>query len=1096
MSITETISPAAQATANNTTTAHAKHLPLPPNARPPPTKFHTIDGIIKSHVAEGFNSTILAYPATVAGTNDFEEYTPKDLDRFIDAAVAKYISDGVEPADPQLEEAPVMAVLAPSSLEIVVTIWALNRMGYALLFLSTRLAADAYARLMELSNCDKLITSSGFHKMGAEIAEIRDCQQYSLINRDDYRHVQNPPVFVREGADPLKETKKMGWIIHSSGSTGFPKPIFLTNFQCLANFVKKPGMRAFCVSPLFHSHALMELGGAVYLQKPMFLGNYALPVTTDNLIRAMSVAKPDLFNVVPYVLKLMAERPEGIAQLRKAKLVLYAGSACPDPLGNLLVENDVNLVANYGCTETGFIMSSVRSYTTDKEWDYVRLNYPIAEHVLMDEISPGIFECVGLDGLPSKGPSNSDDPPNSFRTKDLFTRHPDPAKSNYYKYISRSDDRLTLVNGEKVLPLPIEGRIRQDPYIEQACIYGAGKTVPGVIVFRSEQGSDLSDSDLLKAIRPTIDAANAAAETFSRIPEDLIIPMPAGTTYPKTDKFTFIRAQMYQVFAAQIDAAYAAFENTLPQESVDLKALSVPELEEFLLNVFRTRLSIPLESATTDIFAAGVDSLQTARIHSIIRKELDLGSNASKLSTNVVFEKVTIAALARHLYGLRTGEADDGGVDDTSLMQSLIDELSVFTPWTPSSSLTEASGESTVLVTGATGSLGAYIVSSLLSRPEVGQVYALVRAKSELDATLRVLNQIASRGINLTSTQIARLTCLPSDLTNSNLSIPEAHFNHLLSNLTHTIHCAWPVNFTVPLQTFRPALQGLHNLIQLCLSVKRSSPAKFFFCSSVSVGSNTRRDATTKSASIAETLIPSLAHAQGTGYGKSKLVGEHVTHNAMVAQPGLQARVLRIGQLGGDLAQGKWNETEAVALLVRSCLVPGVRCLPQLDEEVSWLPVDVCGEGIVELTMGERGTKGEAGLVYHTLNPHKIHYTYDFIPALRKTGMLPEFESVSPQEWLRRLRASEQDPALNPSIKLLKFWEEKYGKAQPAAPREEGEAGLKKKIAAGLDFETQRTVQDAPVVGSATREVLLEEGENGYVGKLVRSWKANWSVSK
>ena len=1100
MSITETINPPAPAV---TVTKQAVQVPV--NERPLPSKFNTIDGIIKSHVAEGYTSTVLAYPAT--GVSDFEEYTAKDLDRFIDAAVDTYIKNGVKPADPADPEAPVMAVLAPSSLEIVVTIWALNRMGYALLFLSTRLAADAYARLMELSNCDQLITSTGFDKMGADIAQIRPCQQTPLVKRDDFRDVQNPPVFSRSGANPLRESKKIGWIIHSSGSTGFPKPIFLTNFQCLANFVKKPGMRAFCVSPLFHSHALMELGGAVYLKKPMYLGNYALPVTTSNLIEAMSVAKPDLFNVVPYVLKLMAERADGIAQLRKAKLVLYAGSACPDALGDLLVENDVNLVANYGCTETGFIMSSVRP-VGDKEWNYCRLHYPIAEHVLMDEISPGVFECVGLDGLPSKGPSNSDNPPNSFRTKDLFTRHPDPAKTNFYKYLSRSDDRLTLVNGEKCLPLPIEGRIRQDPLIEQAAVFGAGASAPGVLIFRSELASEMSDDDLLAAIRPSIDAANAAAETFSRIPEELIIPIPAGTVYPKTDKFTFIRAQMYQVFAKKIGAAYAAFEDTLPAEERELKALSVPELEEFLLEAFSKRLNTPLESTMADIFSAGVDSLQTARLYSIIRKELDLGSNTAKLSSNVVFEKGTVAGLARHLYGLRTGEAVDE-VDEIALMQSLIDEFSVFTPHTPSNN-TESTptAHPTVLLTGATGSLGTYILSSLLAHPASPHIYALVRASDVASAQERVLSQLATHMPALNEAQLSRLTCLPADLTRPDLGLGVADHSKLRSVLTHTIHCAWPVNFTLPLHTFRPALTGLHNLIQLCLSTNSASPASFYFCSSVSVGSSTPRDKH-NNASVAETQIPRLTDAQGTGYGRSKLVAERITRNAMLQyqQAGLMAQTLRIGQLAGALGHEapNWNTTEAVPLLIRCALVDGVRCLPRLDEYVSWLPVDVCAGSIVDVAVpttldaqSDEVARAEPEQVHHIINPQRLHWTQDFLPALQRTAAFPEFELVETQEWLRRLRASDPDPSVNPSIKLLGFWEGKYGGPVSASASGEQERRAEERTQTtqentGLVFETKNTVRRAPVLGSATREVMLEEGTEGYIGRLVGVWIKEWT---
>ena len=206
-----------------------------------------------------------------------------------------------------------------------------------------------------------------------------------------------------------------------------------------------------------YSQALMELGRSFYTRKAMYIGNFSFPVTRQNLVAALKVAQPEQITTVPYVLKLLAESGDGIAELAKAKVVLYGGSACPDDLGDRLVAQGVNLVGNYGATETGQIMTSFRP-PGDKEWSYMRVWPPVADYSLFDEIAPGVFECVALDGLPSKGPSNSDDPPKSFRTADLFTRHPDPKKSNYYKYLSRLDDRLTLVNGEKVLPIPIEGK--------------------------------------------------------------------------------------------------------------------------------------------------------------------------------------------------------------------------------------------------------------------------------------------------------------------------------------------------------------------------------------------------------------------------------------------------------------------------------------------------------------------------------------------------------------------------------------------------------------------------------------------------------------
>ncbi|KAL1615644.1 hypothetical protein SLS54_008911 [Diplodia seriata] len=85
----------------------------------------------------------------------------------------------------------------------------------------------------------------------------------------------------------------------------------------------------------------------------------------------------------------------------------------------------------------------------------------------MDEIAPGIYECVALSSLPSRGaPSNSDTPPDSFRTRDLFAAH--PTHADWWRYLARLDDRLALTNGEKMLPLPIEGAVRQCRHVAEA----------------------------------------------------------------------------------------------------------------------------------------------------------------------------------------------------------------------------------------------------------------------------------------------------------------------------------------------------------------------------------------------------------------------------------------------------------------------------------------------------------------------------------------------------------------------------------------------------------------------------------------------------
>lgn len=158
------------------------------------------------------------------------------------------------------------------------------------------------------------------------------------------------------------------------------------------------------------------------------------------------------------------------------------------------------------------------------------------------------------------------------------------------------------------------------------------------------------------------------------------------------------------------------------------------------------------------------------------------------------------------------------------------------------------------------------------------------------------------------------------------------------------------------------------------------------------------------------------------GYAQSKLVAETLCQRAAKEREGLQARVLRVGQIVGDERHGVWNATEAVPLMLRSAVTLGA--LPRLDESVRWLPVDVVARACVEVGLG--GSEAEAPAeVYNVVNPQTLHWTRELLPVLREAGL--RFEEVEVEEWLERLRRSEQDPERNPPVKLLTFWEGKYG---------------------------------------------------------------------
>lgn len=371
------------------------------------------------------------------------------------------------------------------------------------------------------------------------------------------------------------------------------------------------------------------------------------------------------------------------------------------------------------------------------------------------------------------------------------------------------------------------------------------------------------------------------------------------------------------------------------------------------------------------------------------------------------------------------------------------------------------------ILTGATGSLGVYILARLLRDPSVKKVFCLVRACSERNALDRVLTSFSSRSLPIVSAY--KIAAFPSVLGSEDLGLPRAIIDELHDTLTHVIHAAWAVNFTLGVRSFEQQhIKGVRNLINLCLSSRRSSPAEFYFCSSISAAAATPLPAT-----IGEGPIPELAHAQNMGYARSKLVAERIVH-AAAKNTGMVAKVLRIGQIVGDTVSGLWNPTEAIPLLLQTAKTLGA--LPALDETPSWLPVDVVADAVLELSgiVPNKTAKCLAldpDVVYHVQNSKTFRWTEDLLPALQQAGL--KFEILPKRQWVQRLRESEQDPVKNPAIKLIDFFSDKYDNDKLGR--------------SGLSFAMDKTEASSPSLHGGVDLI-----GSGLIKKYVDAWAPLW----
>lgn len=361
------------------------------------------------------------------------------------------------------------------------------------------------------------------------------------------------------------------------------------------------------------------------------------------------------------------------------------------------------------------------------------------------------------------------------------------------------------------------------------------------------------------------------------------------------------------------------------------------------------------------------------------------------------------------------------------------------------------------------------MLAQLVEQSSIQRVYCLVRPKSPEKSSDRLLNAQNTQGLQISETFARKVIALDSNLREKDLGLGTSALDEIRKHVSLIIHCAWDVNFTIGLRSFEEYhFKGLQNLLNLSLSVKRPRPARFIFCSSVSVAL-----ATPKPAIIAETVLKSLDYAANMGYAKSKLIGEHIVYDASI-RAGALSRVVRLGQIVGDKKTGLWNEHEATPLMIRSALY--LKALPAMDESCSWIPVDTAAATILDLggvSEPEIPVRREAhhSLVYNVMNPRTFSWTSDLLPALRAAGL--EFDTVTFTDWLARLKTIDQDPQRNPIAKLISFWE----KQDWENDRSQGDP----------IFETRYTEEDS----EALRKVphILADG---YVERFVQNWVKRW----
>ncbi|WP_185921882.1 amino acid adenylation domain-containing protein [Streptomyces sp. WAC06614] len=787
------------------------------------------------------------------------------------------------------------------------------------------------------------------------------------------------------------DTDAPAYVMFTSGTTGRPKavPVPRRGLVRLAvdnGFLRiRPTDRVLHAATLSFDASVLEmwpalLGGAclVPADSTLLLAPYALHEFLRDQRISVMFATTSVFH------HIAQERPETFADLR---YVLTGGEALrPDAARRVLERGrPEHLVNAYGPTETACVATAHDVRQVPDGAAAVPIGRPIADtvcHVLREdgtEAAPGEEGelCIGGPAVAAGYLGNPDESARRFVTVD-----PGTGPVRVYRtgdFVRRLPDGLLEFRGRRDDQVKVRGfRIELGEVRDAAAAHPA---VTDCVVLPREDGTTRSLA--LYAVTapdgtgPT--AADLRAHLAARLPAFMV---PASITVlaelPLAANGKVDRAALLALTAEPGPAA-AADRPGAP----DAVPATVAEVVAAIWD--RTLPQDAPHDGDDDFFARGGNSLTASKLVRLVQDALSIGgSHSYRLVGELLMQptlKAFTAAVTATVRGLPTPSA-------LPVADRWLPDLDRPVPpvLTGAEPRPDRSRPRHVLLTGATGFLGAHLLRELLDRTDA-ELHLLVRARDTGHALRRLAQARTRHGIP-GALPADRIRIHLGDLAAPRLGLTGAAYTELASTLDVVHHCGADVNFLYPYEQLRPAnVDGTAEVI--ALAAARAVPVHFVSTIGVVHGFG--------AAGVRHvTEDTPLDHVErlSMGYTESKWVAEGLLRKAALA--GLPVAVHRPHEITGDTRSHVWNSGAALCELFK--LICELGLAPDLPVALNLVPVDVVAAAIVHLALHTEAT----GQTYHHTNPREA-VLEDLVERLRAHGH--RIRTIGYREWTEAMTA-------------------------------------------------------------------------------------------
>ncbi|SEU29048.1 amino acid adenylation domain-containing protein/thioester reductase domain-containing protein [Stigmatella erecta] len=842
--------------------------------------------------------------------------------------------------------------------DVVIGLLAILKAGGAYVPLDPAYPKERLALILEDAQVPVLLTQQRL------VAELPSTQARVVCLDTDW-----PAIGAERETNPERTTAPdaIAYLIYTSGSTGKPKGVMIEHRNAVAFLIW--AMSVFSPKELAGTLASTSICfdlSVFELFTPLCCGAKVIVAKNALELPELPAAREvTLINTVPSAMGALLRSgavPSSVA------IVNLAGEALAGALVDQIYQLDhVRDVFNlYGPSET----TTYSTFTRVSRGQTPTIGRPVGNtqvYVLDSNREPmpigvpgevyigGLGVARGYLGRPEltaerfvHSPFGGAPEARLYRTGDLARWLPD----GQLEYLGRMDHQVKL-RGFRIELGEIGAALLEHPGVRDAVVVvreglGADKQLVAYVVGRGEKALDPAElRDYLK----------------SKLPEYMVpfLFVSLGAL-PLTPNGKVDRAALP---APERMHAGPAKEHVAPRTAG----------EESLAAIWRQVLGVEQIGVHDNFFELGGHSLLLYRVLVLARS-----ASGADIPLRALLQAPTLEEMTRAIEAAKTGSLPAHDVTAEMEADAVLDAGIALGKALPP----VAGALRTVLLTGATGFLGAFLLEELCRKTDA-RIYCLVRSKTEQDGMLRIRKNLES--YSLWNEALApRIVPLRGDIGQPLLGLSEAEFQRLSEEVDAIYHNGALVNFLYPYESMRAAnVLGTREILRLAT---RTRIKPLHYVSTVSVLPLGRK------APIREDEPLEGPTSLVGGYAQSKWVAEKLVREA--SRRGLPVTILRPGRVTGDSRTGAWNTDDLVCRTLKGCVRMGMA--PSVDALLDLTPVDYVSSAIVDLSMRPESI----GQTYHLVNPQFVRAD-EMWSHMRAFGY--GLRVLAYDEWLAQLGA-------------------------------------------------------------------------------------------